>query len=82
MQNFIIVTKEGWTLPPNSENGGAGIDNLQVLGFVLGNSKKEAIRKFVLENKWVKVAGFSEVMVFALGEGLENEDFRSVPLTI
>lgn len=82
MQNFIILTKEGWTLSPNSENGGVGIDNLQVLGFALGSNKKEAIRKFVLENEWIKEAGFSEVMAFALVEGLKDEDFRSVPLTI
>ncbi|MCU0666900.1 MAG: hypothetical protein MUF05_07395 [Candidatus Omnitrophica bacterium] len=80
MQNFIIVTKEGSTLPPNFERSSLTVENLQVLGFTRGNNKREAVRNFGLENKWIKEAGFSEAMAITIGENLKDIDFESFRL--
>lgn len=80
MQNFIIVTKEGSTLPPNFERSSLMVENLQVLGFARGNNKKEAVQNFGLENKWIKEAGFSEAMALSTGDNLKDSDFESLPL--
>jgi hypothetical protein len=80
MQNFIIVTKEGSTLPPNFERSSLVVENLQVLGFAMGNNKEEAVQNFGIENKWVKEAGFSEAMALVITDTLKDSDFESIPL--
>lgn len=80
MQNYIIVTSEGSTMPPNFMSSNQGVENLQVLGFACGNNKEEAVRSFRCQNIWLENTGFSEAMAFVIGEDLENFDFRTFTL--
>lgn len=44
MNQYIIATGEGRTLTPNDQI----CENLQILGFALGNTKEEAIKDFII----------------------------------
>jgi hypothetical protein len=58
---FIFVTYEGHTYQPNSTSAEPDIDNLQVLGFALGNDEEEALENLVTENEWILATSFDEV---------------------
>ena len=80
MKNFVIMTREGYTVSPYSEEKNTLVENLQLLGFAFGSNKKEAVNNFVLENDWVTEEGISEVIVLALENGLKEEEFFPLEL--
>lgn len=80
MQNFIIVTKEGYTFSPNANNCEISVENLQVFGFARGSNKVKAVQNFNLGNKWIEEAGYSEAMVLPISDRLSDADFEPLPL--
>lgn len=52
---YIILTSEGYTVSPAMKD----LSNMQVLGFESGESKSDAIQKFLKSNEWVQAHGFS-----------------------
>lgn len=55
MNEYIIYTKEGYTIAPNND---IDVENCQVLGCVRGNDATEAQDKLLRENSWIIEAGF------------------------
>jgi len=56
MAQFIFYTFEGNTIAPNNSD----IENLQVLGIENGLNSNDALKKLLVNNKWIEESSFSK----------------------
>ena len=66
MRAFVFVTHEGYTYQPNSEAIEPDIENLQVLGFALGEDEEQAFQNLKLESSYLLQTSFDETFCFEL----------------
>ena len=67
MNQYIFITKEGFTLSPNCTVSEPDIENCQVLGFEYGNNDAHAFKEFIQNNLHLENLGFKEVICYKLG---------------
>ncbi len=72
MYNYIFLTHEGYTFQPNSESEIPDIENLQVIGFSVGNSADEAFANLLHENSYLQETTFDEVYCYKLDREYEQ----------
>jgi len=62
MNKYIFITLEGFTFQPGIESIEPNIDNMQVLGFGMGDNAKEALENMAKENEYLAETNFDEVI--------------------
>ncbi len=72
MNSYILLTPEGHTFSPHSEDAEPDMENLQVLGFSQGNDEKEAFNRFLNENPYLAEKGFDEIICLRIEGRLES----------
>ena len=65
---FVFLTMEGYTSQPESEATEPDIENVQMLGVVSGVHQRDAIRRLVNENPWLRDTSFDEVYCYELAQ--------------
>ena len=66
MNSYIFITNEGFTYQPNSESIEPDIENCQVIGFGYGKNPKEAFKKLIVDNEYLKKTKFDEIFCLQL----------------
>ena len=66
MKAFIFLSEEGFTFLPKSESSDPDVENLQVIGFAIGDNEKEAFDNLVSDNRWLLDASFDGLICFEL----------------
>ncbi|MCH8518686.1 hypothetical protein LAT59_02910 [Candidatus Gracilibacteria bacterium] len=66
---FIFLSFEGFTYQPDSESTEPDIENMQVIGFSEGFSRKEAFQNLLKENEYIRDTTFDEVWCMRLADG-------------
>ena len=61
MNNYIFVSKDGFTFSPANNESEPDIENLQVLGFEQGENAMEAFELFKDHNKQLSKQGFVHI---------------------
>ena len=75
MKEFIFYTTEGYTAAPNENYE---VENCQVMGVALGNSKYDALDNLIAENPWIEEAGFDPIY-FICRQLVPIEEYHDVP---
>lgn len=61
MKSYVFYTSEGFTESPLGET----VENLQILGFEKGSTKKEALQSLLKSNRWIEKSGFDVLKIHA-----------------
>lgn len=72
MNNYIVITTEGFTFQPNSEKSVPDIENCQVIGFSYGKDSKEAFENLLIENTYLLETSFDELIFYKLASNYEK----------
>jgi hypothetical protein len=59
MKSYVFYTSEGFTKSPSGEP----VENLQILGFEQGTTKKEALQNLLKNNEWIEKSGFDVLKI-------------------
>ena len=66
MNTYIFLTAEGYTFQPDSESIEPDIENLQVLGIVLGFDQENAFNNLLKNNLSLVTTTFTEIFCLQL----------------
>lgn len=79
MKSYIFLSDEGTTYQPSFINEEHNIiENLQVIGFSVGFDKKDAFKRLLLENNYLKTTTFSSIFCIEISNenGQDREYFQ------
>lgn len=71
-KKYIFVTTEGTTFQPDSDFVESEYDNLQVLGFSIGESPDEAFNNMLINHNYLLDTNFDEIICWQLADNYEK----------
>lgn len=74
MNSYIFTSSEGFSYQPNSKSDCPDVENIQVIGYALGENEQAAFQSLLKENDWLLKTSFSEVNCLQL-EHLHYEKY-------
>lgn len=73
MNNYIFLTDEGYTFLQNPDNDLLEeIENLQVIGFAVGNTPDEAYVNLLIEYPYLEETTFNKIFCYKLDRNYER----------
>jgi len=66
MNDYILLTDEGFTFQPGTEDKLIEIENLQVIGFSSGTNSDEAFLNLLTVNPYLSLTGFEKIFCYQL----------------
>lgn len=76
MRKYIFLTTEGTTFQPDSTSSEPDIENMQVIGFAIGNTVKDAAIKLTEQNEYLAETTFDEIFAIQLAD--DNREYISL----
>jgi hypothetical protein len=68
MREYIFLTSEGTTFQPDSTSSEPDIENMQVIGFVGGDTVQDAVIRLVELNEYLANTNFDEIFAIQLAD--------------
>ena len=68
MRQYIFLTSEGTTFQPDSTSSEPDIENMQVIGFVGGDTVQDAVIRLVELNEYLANTNFDEIFAIQLAD--------------
>ena len=68
MREYIFLTTEGTTFQPDSTSSEPDIENMQVIGFVGGDTVQDAVIRLVELNEYLANTNFDEIFAISLAD--------------
>jgi len=66
MDNYIFLTREGYTFQPDSDATTPDIENMQVIGFSNGNTADEAFDNLLNIHAYLRDTSFKSIFCYKL----------------
>lgn len=66
MNNYLLLTNEGYTYQPDSECIEPDCENSQLIGIASGDTQEDAFKNLLKEKEYLKESNFDEVYCYKL----------------
>lgn len=72
MNEYIFISREGYTFQPDSTSSEPDIENSQVIGFASGYNSEEAFKNLLKENHFLLQTNFDKIISYELSHNFER----------